>query len=407
MKIKLSKNDPIITALCFYFMSKMLWDSFLFGIFEAISLMLICYAIVMYFIREIKYKNVIIIVLFATFSGYILIDCIFKCSAQYTFRAIYEYIFYSLMIFAMSYYLGKCKNIEKLIQKIHAFGFVIVALSWYEYLTKNYLIGDFHNEIFYSDATYTFRAAVFSRSYLSHGMVIGFVSLCAYYLFLKTNNKAYLLSSLFCWVSILTTSSRGPLVATFLALILAYIINQYRISKKKKKEKRVVVWLVVLCLLLAGVAILKSTFTVGNETINYFLYRARQIINWTSDAGNVGRLHIWQRTIEWFKTDVFFGIGPSKTGSWGEAALGVTESGVLKRLCELGIIGFTIYYLFIFFVMKKGIKNYKSADRQKKINYILYFSIVICVLINDITLQSTEEIIVSFIYAFGLGGLMT
>lgn len=403
MKVRILKRNLIILVLCLYFISKMLWDSFFFGMFEAISIILICYGIFQYFSRSTNYKYISIIALFIVFFIYIFIECFFNGSEQYTFRAIYEYIFYTSIIFAMSYYLEKC-DLVRLIHKIYIFGLIIAVLSWYEYLTKSYLIGSFRNTIQYRYSEYTLRAAVFSRSYLSHGVVLGFITLCAFYLFLKTEKKRYFFSTLFCWISILTTSSRGPLVSTFIALVLAYIMNQYRISKKI--DKKLLVWFGISCLAIVVLVFLNSSFTTKNEIINYFFYRTRQIINWSGDAGNIGRLSIWKRTMEWFKTDIFFGIGPSKTGSWGKSSIGVTESGVLKRLCELGIIGFIIYYLFIYLILKNGIYKYKRLTEQEKISFILFFSVTVLVLVNDITLQSTEEIMVSFIYAFGLGGLI-
>lgn len=404
MKVKILKNNLIVTALCMYFMSKMLWDSFFGGTIEVLSLLLIAYAVFKYFSIRISNKDVTVVVLFVIFSGYIFFDCFLKDTVQFTFRAIYEYIFYASMIFAFGYYLREC-DIERLMKKVHFIGLIIVVLSWYEYLSKSYLIGSFKNSILYSDMIYTFRAAVFSRSYLSHGIVLGFISLCAYYLYLISNKKMYFISSIFCWISILTTSSRGPLVSTFVALMIAYMINQYRLNKRI--EKRAVMWIVIFSIILIGFGFLNSSFTTGNGTIDYFLYRMRQIINWAGDAGNVGRIGIWEKSIEWFKRDMLFGIGPSKTGSWGKASIGVTESGILKRLCELGIFGFTIYYLFIFIVVKDGIRRYKHQNAEsRKIEFVLFFSIIILVLINDIILQSTEEIMVSYIYAFGLGGLI-
>ena len=248
MKIKISKRDSIITVLCLYFVSKLLWDSFTieiksFGtisVFEIISLMLISYGIFRYFCKELHYEYASVIVLFIVFSAYILVDCFFKVSAQYTTRAVYEYIFYSAMIFSLGYYLGRC-NIEKVVRKIHMFGLCLVALSWYEYITKSYLIGNFENTILYHNTEYIFRSAVFSRSYLSHGVILGFIALCAFYLFLKTSKKKYFVSTVFCWISILTTSSRGPLVATFCALVAAFIINEYR--KNKRLDRRVMIWI--------------------------------------------------------------------------------------------------------------------------------------------------------------------
>lgn len=411
MKIKISKGDMIITVLCVYFMSKMLWDSFtieteslgIISVFEIISLITICYGFFRYVFRKLKHEYASVIALFIAFSAYILFDCFLKVSIECTFRAVYEYIFYAMIIFALGYYFKRC-NVEKVVHKIHMFGLIIVILSWYEYITKSYLVAHFQGDSL-ALGNYGFRATVFTRSYLSHGIIIGFIALCAFYLFLRTNKKRYFASSIFCWISIFTTSSRGPLVATACALVGAFIINGYRTNKQI--NKRIMIWIGICVAALIALVFLTSSFKSGNAVIDYFLYRARAILDWSGDAGNAGRLSIWGKAIKWFRTDVLFGIGPSTTGSWGEASIGVTESGVLKRLCELGIAGFMIYYVFIFFIIKKGMNRYRELDMQEKIDFILFFSIIICVLINDITLQSTEEIAVYFILALGLGGLIS
>lgn len=153
--------------------------------------------------------------------------------------------------------------------------------------------------------------------------------------------------------------------------------------------------------------LLLSDIQTGNSSIDYFLYRIRQIINWTGDAGNVGRLQIWNEAFNHFKISPVFGIGPSKTGSWGVESIGVTESGVLKHLCELGIIGFCLYYSIFFSIFYRGYKLYKKALSRNKLKIICFFGVITMVFINNITLQSTEEIMVFIIYSFGLGGILS
>ena len=299
------------------------------------------------------------------------------------------------------YYYSKEVEIFKLAKFLYTIGIILAILSWYEYLTKSYIIGSFAKGGNYTTFLSGFRAAVFSRSYLSHGVVLGFFSLVAYYLFICTGKKIYVVSTFLLFISILTTGSRGPLVSTFAALILAYIMNQYRVAKCI--DRIVAIWIIIAIIALTVWLFLNSTFTTGNESMDYFLYKIRNIINWTGDAGNVGRIVIWNKSIKLFQSNVWFGIGPSKTGSWGSGSLGVTESGVLKRLCELGITGFVLCYLFIGLQLRNSVRIYKQMEEKREM--IFLFSIVIMVLINDLTLQSTEEIMVSFILWFGLGGL--
>lgn len=402
MRLNIYKKNFAITILCIYMLTKMLWDTLVPNIFELISLAIIAYGIFMYF-KEIKFtKNSFsIVALIVLFSIYILFNSFTKDNTQQMSRALYEYIFYLFIIFAANYYLQKT-DIHRMIKILNGLGIVIVVLSWYEYLTKSYLIGSFSNTILYSNNS-AFRAAVFSRSYLCHGIMIGFFSLLSFFLLLDTKKKKYLFQTVITYGTILTTSSRGPLVATGVALLVMYLANEYR--QNNSIDKKVLKWCSLAVLALIIFSFLTSTFTTGNETIDYFLYRTRKIIDWSGDAGNVGRIRLWNNAIEWFKTDILFGIGASKTGSWGTGSLGVTESGVLKRLCELGIVGFLLFYTLIFRIVKVGIRNYKLSNYCMKLIYILFFGIFIMIMINDITVQSTEEIMVSFLLMLSLGGM--
>ena len=70
-----------------------------------------------------------------------------------------------------------------------------------------------------------------------------------------------------------------------------------------------------------------------------------------------------------------------------------------------GIVGFSMFYLLIFIAVKQGISAYKKNSSHRKLIYILFFGIIGMIMINDITVQSTEEIMVSYILMFALGGM--
>ena len=153
--------------------------------------------------------------------------------------------------------------------------------------------------------------------------------------------------------------------------------------------------------------VLLSDFQTNNEAVNYFLLRIRNILNWDSDAGNVGRISRWKWALMLYKSNPFWGIGPSKTGSWGVASLGVTESGVLKRLCELGIFGFCMHYFFVSIILIKSIRAIAKMNRINKISVIMFIGILTIIIVNDFILQSTEEPSVCFIMWFSIAGLIS
>lgn len=403
MEIKISKFNAILVYLTIYYSSKILWDKLLPSVLELLSVIIIAFGAYNYFSKgriKIQIKNIVL--LFGALCVYVIVNSLLQNTSQQLIRAIYEYCFYALMFFGIAYYIEK-SDLYKCCKTINLWGLFLSLLSWYEYITRSYILPNNFIVTIYSAGG--FRASVFTRSYLSHGMVLGFFAFVALYLFVISKNIKYLFSSVFAFVSILTTSSRGPLVSTAISCILFYIINSYRINKAI--EKKFLIWISVIFVSIIGIAFLKSSFITGNETIDYFLYRTRQIINWTGDAGNAGRLKIWTFSINLFKNSPVFGIGPSHTGSWGAGSIGVTESGYLKHLCELGIIGFVIFYLFILSIIKYGLNKYKKLNKEEKGKMILYFSLVVLVMMNNLIVQSTEEIQVNFIWAFGMGGLIS
>lgn len=401
MTKQFNNKDAVLGLLTIYMLTKMLWDKAIPNILEILSILVLVYGLMKYVLQKHNSKDIALFLLFVLFSTYVLFDALIKDTNQQLSRAMYEYVFYISMMFSSQYYISRT-NIDLLVSCINKLGIVIVALSWYEYLTKSYLIGAFSNTIIYANRS-AFRAAVFSRSYLSHGIILGFFTLIAYYVFLKEKKRYNFFQTIITYITILTTSSRGPLVATGFALLIMFIINQYRVSKKI--DRKIATWICIVLILLIAFLFLTSTFTTGNETVDYFLYRLRKIIDWSGDAGNLGRIKFWNISMNWFREDRLFGIGPSKTGSWGSGSLGVTESGVLKRLCELGIVGFSMFYLLIFIAVKQGISAYKKNSSHRKLIYILFFGIIGMIMINDITVQSTEEIMVSYILMFALGGM--
>lgn len=397
---RFSTADIWCSWLFVYFSSKMLWDTVPY-IFELLSLGLIAFYTLKFILSRDGFPvhTVKLIITFLAFSFYIIVDGVLQCSTQQFVRAIYEYIFYIFMFFAMAYLLPRA-NICRCLKVVAVWGVIIACLSWVEFISKSYIISN----IVY-DPTKPFRATVFTRSFLSHGVILGIFSVVCMHFFYTDKRLGWLLPAALCFVSILTTNSRGPLVAFGLALVLQFMLNSYISQKHSLKRFGASVLLAAAAVVVLIVVF--GTFETSNEVINAFLRRIRSIIDWSGDAGNLGRLLYWEQAIEWFQTNILFGIGPSKTGSWGAGSIGVTESGVLKRLCELGLVGFLIYYCFVAQILIRGIGKYVKQSDDNKRALTLWFSLALAMLINDCTLQSTEEIMISFFLWTAFAGIET
>lgn len=403
MRLKLN-STLLVTLLVVYFLTKMLWDKYIPNILELLSLTTIGYGFLMGLIRIRSKKILSFFATFGAISLYVLINGFFKDNTDQFNRAIYEYIFYLMIAFSLMYFLKK-SDIKSIVEHLAPVAFVVIILSWYECLTRTYIIANIGASYTLTTLGYGFRATVFSRSYLCHGIVIGFFSIMFMYQYIESTNKKYLLFSLISYFSILTTSSRGPFVSCTVGLSVMFMLNY--LIKNKSINKKMTFFLIAIILITIVYLFLQSGINTGNGAIDYFLKRVRSITNWTSEGGNLGRIKLWNRTVEWFKESPVFGIGPSKTGSWGEASRGVTESGLLKRLCELGIVGFIIYYSLIVRILLIGKRIYGKLKIDEKRQFIMYIGIILLVLVNDLTLQSTEEIQVFFILSIGLGGVMS
>lgn len=400
-KNKIQVNNLKFVLISIYVTSKMLWDTVPY-IFELLFWMVVLCNVFEFIYSSItEKKNTRLILSLLVIYGYIFCNALVKDTLQQFSRSVYEYIIY---MFIMLFFIKTRAKIQLItcLKGITFWGTIIAVLTWVEFIKKQYILNDLsaYGQIL-NVGENGFRAAVFTRSFLSHGVVLGIFTLMFLYLWYELRKTKYLFGGFFCYLSILATGSRGPLVSFFCAIIFLYYADVFLINKKVSKKRKFV--LAGLLGVLALYVLLMIDVDPTSNSVSYFVYRVQNIFNWTGDAGNSGRILLWNNAFNnWFLKAPLFGIGPSKTGSWGNGSLGVTESGLLKRLCELGIIGFLFFYAFIFNNIKKCII---CCDNSSKKEVIFWMSIIVAIFINDITVQSTEEIMVAFWWWCALGAI--
>ena len=406
---KLDLFNVITLFLLIYFSTKILWDTNVniikYFVLFAISFYSTIQVFKMLFNKS-NYKKYLIIWLI--FCAYIVVNALFVNFEMACFkRAIYEYIFYSYILW-LGCICSKYIKFDNIIKILGIFGVLIACLSFVEFIFNFYIIpmDDYNTYVTFEGEMIT-RAKVFTRSYLSHGVLLGIYSLFNYYTYHKTKNNLYFVFSIFCLVSILSTSSRGPLVATF-AGFFALLVFLHKESLKKFTSIKSILFskAAILTILVILIFVLMIIFEIqtGIKFIDHSILRIRSIFNWVGDAGNVGRIAIWSKWVNIAKENFVFGIGASKSGSWRVSDLGVTESAILKHFAELGIIGFSLYYLLIVTIIKDVFTKVKNKIDDK---FWMCCSVIILIFVDSLILQITEEIQIAFFFWFFLGIILS
>ena len=112
------------------------------------------------------------------------------------------------------------------------------------------------------------------------------------------------------------------------------------------------------------------------------------------------RIERWNFGLDLFKQSPIWGVGIATTGAkgLGTFSLGVTESGVIKKLAELGIVGTVLFYIQFIYIGKISLKNIVSekTSLDKRILILLLFSALITLFIEECIYQALEAEVVAF-----------
>lgn len=395
-----TKNTKLYAGISFmmlvYGFMKMLFDKYVPYIFEITFIILIVFGTFLFFHkRRIKKSEGAIWLLWILLLLYFFLNGWYAGNKSRFIRGLYEYDFYLLFfpagIFWATYFVP-C--IERYIEKINYLGAMLSALSVLEFIQKQSILsGMFTGTIIGGDKV--FRSTVFARSYLVFGIQMAVFSMFAFYLFLKSKNIRYLIFTLIDFVGILTTSSRGPLMASLICMVFMYLW----LAENRQMTMRAIKLMIAIGLIMSALYIV-GVYT-NNSTILYFVSRIDTVFDWQHDAGNVGRLSRWSRTLTMWKSSPVFGIGVSSTGSWDLSQIVITtESGMLKRLVETGIVGFVLYYGYLTKIALYIIKRIRFCDTIYKQICKVTLCLASAIFLEDVILQVTEEIVVSYLFWF-------
>ncbi|WP_241428624.1 O-antigen ligase family protein [Clostridium acetobutylicum] len=431
MRLEGAIKKVYLVVFFLYFASLQLWNNILSKDYSKIQYIIFGVYVIFiftYFLKSIFSKNrystilYVLILIMILYYIFVITNGIEFGNPARMAIGINQYILYSVSFFVPIVILYKelnLKSIEKIFAILLIINFITSVLAAYEYSTGKYIINQNQDigEIYITGVNMV-RAKVFNGSYLSLGGFIGQLAILNLYFLLSNKYKrlkiVFVISFFVDILGIVSTNSRGPFVATGIAISVFFIIYYiYIMGRKQTIYKKICVIILaffVLILILLGLSYLTSyTGNVNNQVLNYLIYRAKSIFDWNSDGSNLLRKYYWISFINLFRRNFLYGIGISSTGALVDTvSIGPTESGVLKRFVELGIFGAAIYYLFVCIVFVSVFRclNKLKDNYEKKIVIITLFSAVFCLFINDITYQIFENFQVMFFNWFIYGMLV-
>lgn len=318
----------------------------------------------------------------------------------------YQYILYYFIFFTVYIFLEN-DRIDAFLKFILTFNFFNSLILIYEFISKKNILNttDFGQMAY--EGTVVIRAKAFFGSFLNGSIVLCIVTLIAiYYLMQAINYKSkgnIILYSVYILIylgGIFATGSRGPLVALGSGILFIILFYSLFMAKNKKKALAIIISLIIIGVIALLIILGIDASKIDNKLFSFIIHRIQSIFNWSSDQGNVERIQSWEFAFSLIKSNPIFGVGIAATGAKGVGsfAIGVTESGFLKRFAEMGIVGLVLSYSIYGFVIKEGIKKILSNEVSKnnKLLILILLSVIVAVLVEEFIYQATEAEVVSY-----------
>lgn len=357
--------------------------------------------IIIYFLTWVRSKRIAMkpdtTILYWFSMLYFCLSAIILSDSRVLINGLYSYIYYQLLIFAWIFVLQKVE-IVKLFPIFEVVGFISSLLGLYEVMSGSLLLGGTaYGKSF--GGSYIVRAVVFSGSFLTLGMFLTIIIIIAFYMYQSQKKIRHLICMCVCILGLFMTSSRGPMVAAAVGIIVVYLLSDS--ATLKHRLKRVVSLLIAIIMVVVAFLLIGNTVMKDNLYFSFIQARLSSILDWTGESGNVGRVNRWSQFLQLFSKHWLLGTGIGSSGTRAAELIGAlnTESGVLKRLLELGVIGFVLYYSMVISILRHGFRYYKSIVKEKGNSVVVVaFAVVVSVLVEECIMQITETIMVSVLF---------
>lgn len=339
-------------------------------------------------ITLIGFKEIICLILFYV---YVVVNSWYFGDSELLYYGLERYIFLTLPIFIIPL-INTRINWLYVLKCLTAFGIIDSLISIYEFITYNavFPLANISEDISIQMSNYKIiRTYGLNGNYFLLAEILCVCGFAAYYLYKFEKKRSALFALVIISIGVLTTGSRGYYVAYMVGLLVLYISEaKYHYISQSQLFKVV---FIILIALLALWFLLGTNYMLGIPSIDTILTRMRQIFAWTGEDANEARLIKWQWSSQQWKNSFWFGYGACSTDTRYSGFISVTESGLLKRLVELGLVGTVMQYYTFFHPLIKGLKEYNKAIKKNPM-VIFFLTVILCFLVEDLILQRYTEL---------------
>ena len=364
---------PVLT----YYLTDTVKYIFMIGIISAL-----CDGILSLFFRHLSGSDIAEYGLLIIFALYAIISSFSSGGKELLIMTIVRYLLYSFPIIAVPV-LCKRINFNHLFTFLSIFGIIDSTISIYEFITHN-VVFKVYDTMIVVQQNGALRTFGLNGNYFLLAEILSLCGLTSLYSYFQQKDKFFLIA--FVWISlgVFSTGTRGYYVSYLLGMVVLYVGSKLEGGFTKSLFMKLLLGVVVFLFVFYFVAF--SNITFGNAAIADVLTRFRSIFNWSTENANVMRARAWQNSILAWKQNLLLGHGACCTELDYSGRLLVTESGVLKRLVDLGLIGTILQYATMLFPLFCGFSIYRRSNNRNPL-CIWALSIVVCSFVEDIILQ--------------------
>lgn len=409
MKVKVVDiYKHLLMLSIFYMYTKDLWDTYTGSIFKYLFYIIVFFGIAMFALETIGKRRKSDVIIMAGFLGYacyiIYNGKVLSNKAQFS-QGILEYILYTFYFLAAVYYIRRGRVELKDFKKFVYLGEFISLCALVEYISQTAIIPSDNYSIYYFAGGYSsFRAKVFCVSPMTLCMMLGFLFLLGcYFVFIERINSGFFIkySPVILLIGMFCTGSRGPLIGTVGGLSVLIALNwiENPLTKKKGIQTLVAVFAALTFLFVLQMQGGLASIRTGIDGIDNIIKRFSSATDFNNEWGNAARLEIWTEYIGVFLHNFWNGIGIAQTSATVISnTRRVTESGLLKRLVETGIIGLLFYGLGVILTVGKFSIAKKTNDKVCNRERILTISVFVAIGIEDIVLQMFADVMAMYVF---------
>ena len=221
----------------------------------------------------------------------------------------------------------------------------------------------------------------------------------ARYLKEKENKLPYLVISLIFFVFNICTASKKGLIIGLLVPIALWLIYNRQFKKKIVNLVKILGIAFVVIFALAQVPNISNEMVRRMDMFTEFMSGASAI-----DESTAGRIELYRQSLSIFLENPILGVG---LDGFREANSGYMHGfyahcNYTELLADLGLVGFSIYYIIYAMILKKLFYAFRLGDRSS----LCMMAIIVTILLQDIAQVSyyneMTQLIIAYVYVYAV-----